>query len=142
MKSLVLSILIVCTLAMSGCMAGMFPTIEHRSSRTGTRGEIPVKSIDFIQPGTTTRADVILALGEPDLVLDDDKWFAYRWVMTSGYWFVFVYAGYSGGGSMNECAKTYGLLIEFDDRGIVNRFKVKNENFASDLTFNDLVQWD
>jgi len=125
---------------LGGCAAAIFPTFEHRSETAGTRGEIPERSIAFLHVGSTTRSDVLLALGEPDLAINDDRWFAYRWVMMTGGWF-FIVAANSPVGAAGEFDKTYALIMEFDERGVVQRFETKQEKLAGDLLADDLKHW-
>lgn len=135
------ALIIASCAALGGGGAGVFLTPEHHGGESGgSRGEIPDKSLAFMQTGVTTRADVMLALGEPDIATNNDTWFAYRWVMMTGGWFFVVPAAAPvGGGSAFH--KTHALLIEFDAQGVVQRFETRVEKFAGDLTYADLTHW-
>jgi len=79
---------------------------------------ISEKTIAAVVPGTTTRADVLLALGTPDESDSDDRRFAWYWTETYSWnvWSIGI-----GTGGMFP---TYGgecLDIAFDERGIVTR---------------------
>ncbi len=60
-------------LALSGCLVLPIVPGDESDSRQNLGDKLP----DFIVTGETTRADVLLALGEPDGESDHGEWFAY-----------------------------------------------------------------
>ena len=79
-----------------------------------------------LEPGTTTKDDVILLLPEPtyvehgsysdDEVGDFEKYFCYRWIRKDGY-----YVGAGGGGGTHEVQHSF--CLEFTPDGKLKRFK-------------------
>ena len=102
----------------------VIPTPEHRD-----HGRVPCDDgkTTFMVKDTTNKEEVLLKLGEPDLVLDREKIFVYRWEMVAAYFFVGAY--YSGGGG--PIHRSHFLIIEFDDRNIVARHEVRESVFSS-----------
>jgi len=102
----------------------VIPTPEHRD-----HGRVPCddEKTTFMVQHTTNKEEVLLKLGEPDLVLDREKIFVYRWEMVAAYFFVGAY--YSGGGGPLQ--RPHFLIIEFDDKSIVARHEVRESVFSS-----------
>lgn len=102
-----------------GCMIIPIPTREHTPAEYCTRGEIEAEAFDFVRVGSTSREEVLLKLGEPDAVREDERRFLYRWVTVHGY---LAWGTYGGGGDVAPIGvKRFDLLIEFDDQGVVKR---------------------
>ena len=104
------------------CM--IIPTPEHRD-----HGRVPCddeKTTSLVKD-TTSKEEVLLKLGEPDLVLDREKIFVYRWEMVAAYFFVGGYYAAAGG----PIHRSHFLIIEFDDRNIVARHEVRESVFSS-----------
>ena len=106
----------------SACM--VIPTPEHRIA-----GRVPCddEKTTFMVKETTSKEDVLLKLGEPDLVLNRERIFVYRWEMVAAYFFV---GGY-GGGAAGPIQRPHFLIIEFDDENIVVRHEVRASVFSS-----------
>lgn len=101
---------------LAGCI--VVPLPEHALLRG--RGSISEKDIAFFGVGETTREDVLLQLGEPDLVLSQERSMVYYWQVSHGYFFV---GGY-GSGAAGPIAKDYLLMLEFDHAGYLDRFEM------------------
>jgi hypothetical protein len=106
----------------SGCI--VIPTPEHR-----IQGRVPCDSdkTTFMVKDTTSKEEVLLKLGEPDLVLNRESIFVYRWEMVAAY---FAVGGY-GGGAVGPIQRTNFLIIEFDDKNRVSRHEVRGSVFSS-----------
>lgn len=78
------------------------------------REERATAIIPQIVPGHTTKAEVLLTLGEPDEVSSDERRLIYGWSKVK----VFAIGPPTGGGAMG---KQYRLILFFDDRGVVLR---------------------
>ena len=119
MKTLLTALLIVFT---SACM--VIPTPEHRIA-----GRVPCdeEKTTFIMKETTSKEEVLLKLGEPDLVLNRERIFVYRWEMVAAYFFV---GGY-GAGAMGPIQRPHFLIIEFNDKNIISRHEVRASVFSS-----------
>lgn len=102
----------------------VIPTPEHRD-----HGRVPCddEKTSFMVKDTTTKEEVLLKLGEPDLVLNHERIFVYRWEMVAAYFFV---GGY-GSGTGGPIQRPHFLIIEFDDRNIVSRHEVRESVFSS-----------
>jgi len=74
--------------------------------------------LGFLEVGSTKREEVLLTLGLPEYTYDHERAFVYQWDTASGVWV-------SGKKSLSY--KTYELLIEFDDIGIVKGFETREE---------------
>ena len=67
-------------LGLSGCI--IIPTPSH-----GGVGVITEETIESFEPGKTTRADILLRLGDPAERLEEDRFFVYQWKRIHGYFF-------------------------------------------------------
>ena len=99
-----------------GCI--VIPTPEH--ALLEGRGEIDESDITFLTVSKTTREEVLLRFGEPDLVLHDQRILIYHWTVSHGYFF--VGGGYSGAGG--PIPKDYLFMLEFDGEGRLKRFEI------------------
>jgi hypothetical protein len=81
------------------------------------------EQLSFIVANITTRQDVIEKLGNPNVIWEDHRVFAYNWDMRQGILFWAVGAYYSGGAGMTDIPKHYLLLIQFDEQDLVQRFE-------------------
>jgi hypothetical protein len=106
----------------SACM--VIPTPEHRIA-----GRVPCddEKTTFMVKETTSKEEVLLKLGEPDLVLNQEKIFVYRWEMVAAY---FIVGGY-GAGAIGPIQRPHFLIIEFNDKNIIIRHEVMASVFSS-----------
>ena len=74
--------------------------------------------VQFIEAGSTTREEVILNLGQPDVVARNQTLFVYVAERVVSFWA--VYGGYATSGGKGR-AHWY-LVIEFDQDGTVERY--------------------
>lgn len=91
----------------TGCIA--IPVPEHG----GRGGAIATDAMERLIPGTTTRAEVLLALGEPTDRRAEERAYVYQWEPTVGL------VAYPGGGASVQ--KLRQLCLEFDRSGILTR---------------------
>ena len=80
---------LICTFfgVFAGCL--IIPTPKH--TLLEGRGKIEESDMVFLENARTTREEVLLRFGEPDLILDHDRVLAYHWAVSHGYWFVGAY---------------------------------------------------
>lgn len=122
-RRLILRLGIVGTLAtlLSGCIAiPIYAPLRLRSD-SSVRGPIPKHTLAFLTAGTTTRTEVLLRLGLPDNVLDDDRQFEYVWgveTMTGGLLLLSIQGATGLGGSLFE---QHRLVLDFDQAGILRK---------------------
>jgi len=100
--------LLVCT---PGCL--ILPTPEFNTGNA--RANINKKTPNQFESGKTTRAEVVMALGEPDAVSPDESKLAYRSEKVCGLWFVGGYGSAAGG----TITKDRCLIAEFDPQGVL-----------------------
>jgi hypothetical protein len=70
--------------------------------------------IDSLEPGKTTREDVLLMFGDPGERLDDDEYFCYRWERAQGT--VLVY-----GGEGSNIGKEHFFCAQFSPDNVLIR---------------------
>jgi hypothetical protein len=113
-------VLVALASALGGCVV---PLWWGPGFTGATRENLPESGPTFITVGSTTREDVLLALGEPDGEAADQSWFAYgsAWTKGGGGAFVFVGApgGIVGGALGSERVVFRRLLLRFDAQGRV-----------------------
>ena len=123
---LTLSLLFFC----AGCV--ILPTGELDTPLS--RGYLAQESLAFIQANSTTKAEILLTLGEPDLVSADEKHFLYWWLTGQGVWAVFGAYFQSVGGTI--LSHHYLLAVEFGERDVVKRFELKTRTRGGHLDRN------
>ena len=101
--------LVLIGVGLSGCI--LIPTPSVVGYRV-----IPNKTIESLETGKTTRADVLLKLGEPGERLEDDRIFVYHWEQVAGFGMIPTALG----GSMT---KDHYLGLEFGPDNRLKRVK-------------------
>jgi outer membrane protein assembly factor BamE (lipoprotein component of BamABCDE complex) len=117
MKQLAACGALVAVLMVSGCV--VVPTPEH--GLIEGRGLIDRAAQETVQPGVTTREEVLLRFGEPDATLRQQEVFVYYWSRVQGYFAYAVAAGYTGAAGGGPIGRVHLFLIEFDKAGRVRR---------------------
>jgi hypothetical protein len=79
------------------------------------RGKISEGRTAFLKPSETVREEVLFLLGEPDLVLWEQRILVYRWRVELGL----LLFGNQG----HTVEREHLLMLEFDDRGRLVRFE-------------------
>jgi outer membrane protein assembly factor BamE (lipoprotein component of BamABCDE complex) len=116
LQTITISYLFLLLIATNGCMILPIPTPAH-----GGYGVITEESVESLESGKATRADVLLKLGDPAERLHQDRFFVYRWELTHGYLFVAFAA--PGAGFGGPVTGDHFLLIEFLPDNRIKRFK-------------------
>ena len=89
---------------LSGCLV-----VPHKASvMIGT--EVPEKVTQPLQPGVTTRQDVLHLLGRPDRIEEDGRYYFYHWTKSSVFWM--IWGGYGGVGGEIPTEKEF-VCLEF-----------------------------
>jgi hypothetical protein len=118
---------------LSGCIAIPIPTGQ----------EAPFKKEDLpaLETATSTRADVLFALGEPDVVYGDERLFLYTKLQTHFVWLVAVGAYYTAKMGIIPGSQTrHALGIWFDGRGRMNHMEaipLRESQGASNVIASD-----
>lgn len=109
------------TLALTACIP--YPTNRVNE---GSRHNLSEQAVSFIEPGKTTRATVLLRLGEPDSLKPDESEYAYRITRILLSSVVGSVTG-SGGGTMDLVSRTQYFVISFGKDGRVIAVKQKSQ---------------
>jgi hypothetical protein len=110
-------------LAATGCIIIPLPEMDSGDTRSNISKQTP----GLFTPGKTTRMDVVLALGEPDLVTPDERKLAYRREKIVGIWI--LAAGNTATGGNIETDRY--LVAEFDAAGVLNKIEFSRHAFGS-----------
>jgi len=105
-----------------------------RGDLAGTHKGVSDSVIRSIQPGSTTRADILLQLSEPWIRGTGDRYFVYSWVESLGGAGVLLYPAIFVE-SIVESFKCHCLVVQFSDLGQVERITVLSDSgTAIDMT--------
>jgi outer membrane protein assembly factor BamE (lipoprotein component of BamABCDE complex) len=94
--------------ALSGPAGCLIVPVNYTAA--GSRNNVRTQTANTLRPGVTTREDVLLVLGEPDLASEDGRRLGYAWSKVNAIWFVASYGGGAGG----EIQRSYILEVSFD----------------------------
>ena len=111
----------------AGCYILPIPTLEHSGSHT-SRSPIKEERLEFIEVGSTKKEEILLNLGDPDIVSVEQKVFEYMWMTKTGFWPGF----WTGRAPHYNLGKPcflhfYTLRIDFDENGIVTSYSIEKE---------------
>jgi hypothetical protein len=110
--------LLCASAALMGCAGCLVvPTSEKTSSVSGARANLNHSMTNLFVPGRDSIEDVMLKLGEPDLVSADERSLIYRSQKT-GAMVIFLSPGPVGGGGA-EVTKDFYLRVDLDEQGKV-----------------------
>ncbi len=91
-----------------------------------SRGEIEEEYLELLEVDYTTRAEVVLILGEPEYAAGGDKFFIYSWERVYGAFIICAYPRCDG----IPVTKEFFLLIEFDEEGFMTRYEIRKGSAA------------
>src|SRR5262245_16576045 len=117
-------------LALSGCL--IIPTPTH-----GGVGVIPEETIGSFELGTTTRADVLLRVGDPAKRLQGDRSCVYEWERIHAY--PIAYALF--GGAVVDINRPHYRGLEFTPEDRVKRVKTLAPSFVFFDQYSKLEEW-
>jgi hypothetical protein len=103
------------SLALAGC-----PIPLPAGYQGDSRENLPAEPLDWLQAGVTTRADVLLRLGEADGAAPDGSWLAFGSAYSEGGVVFVVAAGGSAAGAGGERVEYRRLVVSFDEAGLVS----------------------
>lgn len=121
------------SLTLGGCLAIPVPT----SGKKVLSGRpVDDEQLAFLTPAVTTRREVIERLGNPNILWEDARVFAYSWEVRQGavYWVAY------GGFGREDLPEHHLLLIQFDEHGRLSRFE-RTIRPASQLYADFLEKW-
>ena len=93
--------------ALAGCIVIPIPVNYHAS---GSRMNVNQLTASRLQPGVSTKEDVLLLLGEPDYCSQDGQTLGYSWTKVG----LLLIVGTQAGGGETEIGKNCMLEIAFD----------------------------
>jgi len=131
--------LVLVALLLEGCVFLAVPTPEH--GLVAGRGVVDEALMATLQPGVTTREDVLLQFGEPDATIRHERLFVYRWDRVQGYWLFVAGGGYSGVAAAGTIPRKHLLLLEFGDDGTLRRFEHSSPTLTGQPTMDRLLGW-
>ncbi len=122
-------LLVLTGAALGGCILIPTPSVVGYS-------EITNKTIESLEPGKTTRADVLLILGEPGERLENDRIFVYHWKQVAGFGMIPTALG----GSMTN---DHYLALEFGSDNRLKQVKEISGDWVHPVTSpsHSLGQW-
>ena len=124
----------------TGCVPLIIPT----SPKTVAGTEIHEEETTSIQPGMTTREEIVERLGEPDWQFDDIGIIAYRWTKQEWNNVMIWLAPYpsSGGISEFETGRSYILFFLFDiDQKLTAHEIVKQSTWPGSTVRKEARNW-
>ena len=119
-------LLIIVIILINSCV--YIPTPEHGD------GIVPDEAMDFLVPGETNRADVILRFGDPIQRLEEDRFFLYHWKLIDGY-----IIAWGGMGAPTEDLNY--LCMEFTHENLLKRWKHFEGGFWFNHPEKQIMEW-
>lgn len=104
----------------TGCVLLPIP-VEEQKILAGK--PVTEEKLAFLTISATRKNEVMTRLGNPDVIWEEARLFAYNWDMRQGILLWAVGAHYSGAAGMSDIPKHYMLIIQFDDQDRVQRFE-------------------
>ena len=106
-----LTTIIMILLFNGGCVYVPLPAHDL----TSPKGVINDELIESLEPGETTREDLLLLVGAPDTQYEQDRYFIYEWEATES-------AVVAAGGGGDFLFKAHYFCVEFDEDNRIKRF--------------------
>lgn len=113
MKAISVSVSCMWCILCSGCIA--IPTDFYGY---GTRRNVSEETEAKLVVGATTKEDVLLALGQPDLVMSNGATFIYKWEKIKGIGISLVPLPNALGAPV-DFQKDFQLRLKFDENGVL-----------------------
>ncbi len=98
-------------MTISSCFSFPVPSFDLKSAH----GVVPEEVLQKIKLNETSRADLVLLIGGPDITYEGERYFVYQWEATEGVVVVPFGAG--------ELPKRHYFCVEFDKGNKIKRFK-------------------
>ena len=110
--------------ALAGCL--VVPVDYHAA---GSRHNVTPQTAVQLQPGVTTKEEVLLWLGEPDYCAEDGRWLAYAWTKVGAV----VVVGGGGSAAAGEIGRSHHLAIMFDAGNRVEKVEARSGWWTGEL---------
>ena len=127
-----LTLLMCCLIA--GCYMPMPESLPPYAARMGKVNQTTVQQL---QTGKSTRVDVLLLLGAPSRILEDDRFFIYDWSASTGV-VALPFLGAAGG-----IVTDFAYCLEFTRGGILKRQQLigGRSNMFKGSTEQQVEEW-
>ena len=102
------------------CLCAGCPIPMTKRTVGATGSEAKTVDLGFLQPGVTTREEVLDKLAWIDTGFKDDNAFLGRWIGSGRVWVVY--------GGTTRSWKERNLLLDFDESGVVRQFRVVGDD--------------
>ena len=119
MKKTFIVVIMTYLLFCSGCLYIPYHTYYYRMPDE--------KTLASMKEDVTSKKNVLLMLGEPNRVLDNERIFLYWWQEVHGYVLWLIPYGSSGG----PVKSTHWLYIEFEENNIIKKCEIKKRDVFS-----------
>ena len=118
----------VVALSAASCVLPL-PPFASRPSNDDHRAGYVDPAVARLTRGVSTRVDVLLALGEPDLCTADERRFAY---VREVVWMTLLLLAPGGAGAV-EASRHRAVVLDFDEVGILSDWRfVDQSSFGVD----------
>ena len=122
-----------------GCMPYYIPTPEHGYK---DQKEVTKDMVEQLEPGTTTKNDVKLLLGNPSKAVTasfSGNLYCYCWTRTVGY---YGFIGASGGSSDYSNEVLHMFCLEFTPDDKLKRFKHFESGWGKKNVYQQIEDWE
>jgi len=117
-------VIILLASSCGGCI--VWPT-EYRSYTNGPAGQMTLcEAAAIMEPGKSTREEIATRLTIHGTSLGNGKVVAYTWSTSGSPRLIIIGSGGAGEIDLNWCDRIDYLLLEFDDRDVLKRYKVQH----------------
>ena len=106
----------------AGCV--VIPVNYHAA---GSRTNVSTQTAGTLQIGVTTKEEVLLRLGEPDVCSEDELIYVYGWTKVGAIWILATPQGAAGG----ELGKSFALKLTFDATQRLTEVELLREFWSS-----------
>ncbi len=114
--------MVICSIVLAATAGCVIPT-PGALDDSSPRGKISQDMVKSLKPSHTTRADVLLRLGNPTERIAGDRFFLYNWVTLDLIW-LFCAGGGCIGGPLATTTNSLGFEFDPEDRVVeVRKFE-------------------
>ena len=138
MKTTLLALMLTLVPTLTGCLIAPVPAFG-RKTVDGTR--IQKEDVAFLQPGRTTREELVKRFGEPWAHYRDVEVMVYYWDVRKGYWVwgIIIPEAVAAGGAEDITSLEY-LFVKLDESDRVQKYDfIKHARNVK--TRDQAIQW-
>ena len=126
---------------LAGCIPIYIPTPEHGYSHME---EVNKDMVKQLEPGTTTKEDMRMLFGNPDMYFGGKKGNSiscYCWKRKDGYWGVILIGPGAGGWKGGSTEDEHAFCLEFMPDGKLERFKFFESDWYKKEIVHQITDW-